>query len=327
VLEAIGKVKHIAFDKTGTLTEGRPTVVAVHAVDCQDPDQLCPPCEELLALASAVERRSEHPMAHAVVAAAQHHQLFARYPVAENVVAQVGQGVQGAVNGQEVIIGSHAYFDRAVPHSPEQCTAIAQQAAQGQTLLLVKAHQQFAGYIAVADTVRASSRAAIAALHQAGVSALVMLTGDNESAAQAIASQVGGLAVQANLLPADKVQAIQTLRAQHKSVAMVGDGVNDAPALATANVGVAMGAGTAQALETADITLMSDDLRKLPWALAISRAAMRTIRANIAFSIGIKLAFLALVLAGLGSMWLAVLADVGAALLVTLNGMRLLKFK
>ena len=154
-----------------------------------------------------------------------------------------------------------------------------------------------------------------------------MLTGDNESAAQAIANHVGGLAVQANLLPADKVQAVQALRRQHKSIAMVGDGINDAPALATANVGVAMGTATAQAMETADITLMSDDLCKLPFALQISRAAMRTIRTNIAFSIGVKLIFLGLVLAGLGTMWLAVLADVGAALLVTLNGMRLLTFK
>ncbi len=326
-LEALSQVQAIAFDKTGTLTEGRPTVVAVRAVDCQTPEPLCPACADLLALASAVELRSEHPMARAVVAAAQQYQLQGHYPVAENVIAQVGQGVYGTVNGQEVIIGSHAYFDRAVPHSPELCNAIIEQAAQGQTLLLVKAREHFAGYIAVADTIRASSRAAIVALQQAGINTLVMLTGDNESAAQAIANHVGGLAVQANLLPADKVQAVQALRRQHKSIAMVGDGINDAPALATANVGVAMGTATAQAMETADITLMSDDLCKLPFALQISRAAMRTIRTNIAFSIGVKLIFLGLVLAGLGTMWLAVLADVGAALLVTLNGMRLLTFK
>jgi Cd2+/Zn2+-exporting ATPase len=176
----------------------------------------------------------------------------------------------------------------------------------------------------VADTVRPSSRDAISALKREGIAALVMLTGDNEMTARKVAEAVGVTAVRANCLPEDKVTAVAQLRHQYEHVAMVGDGINDAPALATASVGIAVGQ-TAQVMETADVTLMSGDLTKLPLALRLSRAAMRTIQANVAVSIGIKLAFLVLVLLGWGSLWLAVLADVGTSLLVTLNGMRLLK--
>ena len=327
-LEAMSRVRAMAFDKTGTLTAGRPGVVTVRAVDCLAPATgLCAPCVDLLSLAAAVEGRSEHPLARAVVAASRERGGNG-YPPAQSVTALVGAGVTGTVAGQDVFIGSHAYFDENVAHAAEQCAQIDAAAGQGQTPLLVSAGDAYRGYITVADQVRESSRTVLAALKAMGMDHLVMLTGDNPATAQAIAAQVGVTDVRAGLLPQDKVAAVRDLVARHGSVAFVGDGINDAPALAAATVGIAVGGnagGTAQALETADIALMGDDLGQLPFLVGLSRAAMRTIRANVIFAIGIKLLFLALVLAGLGSMWLAVLADVGASLLVTLNGMRLLK--
>jgi Cd2+/Zn2+-exporting ATPase len=327
-LEALSAVKAFAFDKTGTLTEGKPNVIRVKALNCSAPAvEPCADCSDLLALASAVEQRSEHPLAHAIVSAAQAEQLQMRYPVAEGVTAIPGKGVSGSVGGRNVLIGSHNYFDAALPHDRAVCDEINAASHNGQTPMLIGADGAYLGYITVADTVRQSSRQAIAELNRSPIQATVMLTGDNAATAKAIAQQVGVTDVQADLLPEHKVDAVKALMAKYSAVAMVGDGVNDAPALATATIGIAMGAGTAQAMETADIALMGNDLSKLPFAVYLSRAAMRTIGVNIGFAIGIKLVFLALVLAGLGSMWMAVLADVGAALIVTLNGMRLLKFE
>ena len=324
VLEALNKTKAIAFDKTGTLTMGKPQVVRVQSVACLSAAQPCEWCDDLLALATSVERRSQHPLAHAVVKQAEVRQVFNRYAAADNVSAITGNGVLGEVAGHSVIIGSHAYFDRLVPHDRVICDEVEAASKLGQTPLMMGVDGLFAGYITVADTVRQSSRDALAQLKKAG-KYLVMLTGDNAGTARHIAQQVGVTDIRAQLLPEDKVEAIKALLGQHGNVAMVGDGVNDAPALATATVGIAMGAGgTAQAMETADVVLMQDDLRALPFVFRLSQATMRTIRVNVVFAIGIKLAFFMLVLMGLGTMWLAVLADVGASLLVTLNGMRLL---
>lgn len=326
-LEALSKVKAIAFDKTGTLTEGKPQVVEIKSDHCTSPATgKCPSCDDLLALASAVERRSEHPLAKAVVSAAEADRVDTRYPAAEGVTAVVGKGVHGTVAGRDVVIGSHSYFDATIPHDKAVCDEITVASAKGQTPMLIGADNDYLGYITVADSVRETSRSAIAELNRNGIQATVMLTGDNEATARTIAKEVGVTDIRADLLPEQKVEAIEGLLGKYGSVAMVGDGVNDAPALATATVGIAMGAGTAQAMETADIALMGNDLSKLPWALQLSRAAMRTIGFNIAFSIGIKLVFLVLVLLGFGTMWMAVLADVGATLLVTLNGMRMLKW-
>jgi Cd2+/Zn2+-exporting ATPase len=326
-LEALSRVQAFAFDKTGTLTEGKPHVIRIKAVGCATPlSEPCPDCSELLALASAVERRSEHPLARAIVVAAEAGQLQSRYPAADSVTAIPGKGVAGSVGGRSVLIGSHRYFDSAMPHERAVCDEITAASQRGQTPMLVGADGAYLGYITVADTVRPSSREAIAELNRSRIKATVMLTGDNAGTAHAIAQQVGVTDVRAELLPEHKVDAVKALLAQYGSVAMVGDGVNDAPALATATVGIAMGAGTAQAMETADIALLGNDLRKLPFVLRLSRAAMSTLAINIAFAIGIKLVFLALVLAGVGTMWMAVLADVGAALVVTLFGMRLLKW-
>ncbi|HMQ30425.1 MAG TPA: heavy metal translocating P-type ATPase, partial [Chloroflexaceae bacterium] len=333
-LEALSKVRAVAFDKTGTLTAGQPTVVAVRAAACSDPAAAalghCSACDEVLALASAVERRSEHPLAHAIVTASAQRGLEGRMPVAEGVTALVGRGVAGRVGGQEVLIGSHGHFDRAIAHDPAHCAEATREAALGHTPVMVGVAGSYRGTITLADTVRASSREAVAQLKALGLRAVVMLTGDQQATAERIGAAVGVTDVRAELLPEQKVGAVEALQREYGPVAMVGDGINDAPALATASVGIAIGGshgGTNQAMETADVTLMSDDLRQLPFAIGLSRAAMRTVGVNIAFSIGIKLVFLALVLAGMGTMWMAVLADVGPSLLVTLNGMRLLGYR
>ncbi len=321
-LEVLSRVKAMAFDKTGTLTEGRPSVARYQSLYCEG-GEACEPCNDLLALTSAVERRSSHPLAEAVVHESALRGVNGRYPAAESVQTMTGKGVTGEVNGRRILIGSHSYFDRHIPHDAA-CAAVAQADAAGYTTMLISDENRYAGYIAVSDKVRASSRTAVTTLKAQGIAPLVMLTGDNQTTADKIAAEVGVTDVQANCLPEDKVTAVTRLRQKYDHVAMIGDGINDAPALATASVGVAIG-NTAQAMETADIVLMGDDLRQLPFAVKLSRAAMNTVRANIAMSIGIKLAFLGLVLVGLGSMWLAVLADVGVSLLVTLNGMRLRK--
>jgi Cd2+/Zn2+-exporting ATPase len=321
-LEVLSRVKAAAFDKTGTLTRGKPAVVGYMSVDCEG-EEVCEPCDDLLALTSAVEMRSSHPLAGAVVDESKLRGVDGRYAPANDVQTVSGSGVKGQVNGSPVFIGSHTYFDQHVLHDTH-CLTVAEADAAGYTTMLVRNGDDYAGYIAVADTVRPSSKTAVAELKETGMNHLIMLTGDNQATAEKIAAEVGVTEIRANCLPEDKVTAVAQLRKQHEHVAMVGDGINDAPALATASVGIAIG-NTAQAMETADIVLMGDDLRQLPFAARLSRATMRTIRANVALSIGIKLAFLALVLVGLGSMWLAVFADVGVSLLVTFNGMRLRK--
>ena len=327
-LEALSGVKALALDKTGTLTEGKPSVVTVRSLACNETDS-CEPCDEMLALANAVEQRSEHPLAQAIIKESALRQVESRYPAAEMVTALTGRGVTGSVNGRQITIGSHPYFDSSIPHTSVHCDSANQDAQKGYTPMMVSADGEYLGTISVADTVRESSRDAIQALKASGLAEIVMLTGDNNGTAQSVGAQIGVTDVRAELLPEHKVAAVEALQQEYGSIAMVGDGINDAPALATANVGIAIGGalgGTSQAMETADITLMSDDLRKLPFAFKLSQATMQTIRANVALSIGIKLIFLVLVLFGLGTMWMAVLADVGTSILVTLNGMRLLSW-
>lgn len=329
-LEALSRVKAIAFDKTGTLTTGQPRLARVRAVDCQDAQQdFCPTCDDLLALTTAVERQSEHALAGAVVAAAQARDLQHIYGAAADVQALTGAGVRGRVQSSagvsDILIASHGYFDARIPHGAH-CADIAQAAAAGQTPMLVSADGVYLGYLSVTDSVREEARQTLNELRKLKIEHLVMLTGDDAATAKGVANEVGVTELRAGLLPEDKVAAVRELLASYGAVAMVGDGINDAPALATATVGIAMGAaGTAQALETANIALMNDSLGRLPFAVRLSRATMAIIHQNVVFSLGIKAVFLLLVLFGLGSMWLAVFADMGASLLVTLNGMRLLK--
>ncbi len=334
-LEALAHVRVVAFDKTGTLTVGQPRLTRVRALGCTreraqgagEPVAACEPCRDLLAMASAVERRSEHPLAKAVVDGAAAQALDTRYPPADGVLALAGRGVSGAVAGRSVFVGSHAYFDRDVPHHNGHCAEIAAASDQGQTSLLVRVGDDYAGYLCVADGLRESSREALQALRREGVEHLVMLTGDSAGAARQVANALDIDDVRAELLPPDKAEAVRGVQQGHGPVAMVGDGINDAVALATADVGIALGVGAAQANEVAGVTLMSGDLRRLADALALAKAALNSVRLNVGFSIAVKLFVFGLVLVGYGTMWLAVLADVGTTLIVTLNGMRMLGWK
>ncbi len=330
-LEALGTLKVIALDKTGTLTVGQPQVVDVRCVDHEDRLAWteCAACRQTLADAAAVERRSEHPLARAVVQQAEALGLT-RTPAAESVQAVTGRGVQGQVNGHGVTVGAHAYIHETDPelsHHGPLCQAIDAAQAAGQTAMMVRDDCcGMRGYIAVADTLRPEVPAAMTTLKAVGIERTVMLTGDNEATARAIATRAGIDEFRAHLLPEQKVEAVESLLAEYGQVAMVGDGVNDAPALARATVGIAMGgAGTDTALETADVALMGDDLSKLARAVELSRQARKIIQQNVALSLGIKAIFLALAVGGLATLWMAVFADMGASLMVTLNGMRLLR--
>jgi Cd2+/Zn2+-exporting ATPase len=327
-LENAGRVRAVAFDKTGTLTLGQPQVRRVQALDGRD-------AAEVLTLAAAVERHSQHPVARALVREARHRGT--PLPEVRDFAMLPGRGARARVGDDLVTVGRPDLFS----HVPEPVrAALAALEAEGQTALLVgraaadgngrrgDAPEELLGLVAVADTVRRESAAAVAALHAAGIEHTIMLTGDNPAVAAAIAREAGLREFRAELLPADKVAAIEALAQRYGAVAMVGDGVNDAPALARAPVGIVMGvAGTDVALETADIALMQDDLRQVPFTIALSRATRRTVQANIAFALGLKAIFIVLALAGEATLWMAVFADMGASLLVTLNGMRLLRFR
>ena len=325
-LEGLGTIKAFAFDKTGTLTHGNPVVTMNRAIDC---DELvdCVVCDDVLALASAVEQRSTHPLARAVVKAAQSRGIGEIYAPAEQVETLAGRGIRGQVAEKWVTVGSHALFDDEYPHSTAFCSMINQAEAQGHTTMLVSEDQQVKGFVAVADEIRDDSQPVIAELKALGAT-IAMLTGDNATVAQAVGEQLNVDDIRAGLLPEDKVNAVKELLKQYGLVAMIGDGINDTPALATATVSVAMGgAGSAQALETADIALMADDLKQLPFAVRLSRFTRRLIIQNVGISFAVKLLFVLLALTGMASLWLAILADVGVSLIVTLNGMRPLKYK
>ncbi len=320
-LEALSRVRAVAFDKTGTLTRGIPRLMTYRAVDCTDGED-CERCRDVLALACALERRSQHPLAQAVVQAAAERGLENRYPPAETVSALHGIGLQGKINGHTATIGSHRLFEEAHPHSDELCRWVESAESLGQTTMLVWDGERVRGYLAVSDSLRPESELVIDQLKRMGVEP-VMLTGDNPAAAQAVAGQVGVHQIHAGLLPENKTRLIQELRSRYPAVAMVGDGINDTPALAAATVGIAMGgAASAQAMETADVVLMSEGLNRLPFAVRLARLAQRIIRQNIAFSLVTKAVFILLALAGWTTMWMAVLADMGVSLLVTFNGMR-----
>jgi Cd2+/Zn2+-exporting ATPase len=325
-LEALGTVKAFAFDKTGTLTEGRPVVTQWRSLDCKT-GEVCAECDDVLALASAVERRTTHPLARAVVDAAVKHQLEAVYTPAESVEMLSGRGAWGQVNGKMITVGSHRLFDEMFPHTADICALVDQAESNGQTTMLVAEGERVRGYVALADTIRASCRTVVGELNALGLPT-VMLTGDNRIVAQTVGAQVGVTDIRSELLPQHKVDAVKELLGRYGSVAMVGDGVNDTPSLATATVGIAMGgAGSPQALETADIALLSDDLNQLPFAVRLARFARYLIIQNVALSFGMKAIFLVLALFGVTSLWVAILADVGMSLLVTLNGMRPLAFE
>ncbi len=318
-LEALGRVQVFAFDKTGTLTEGRPVTTDVLNV-CEDTRQE----HNGLQYAAAVEAHSSHPLAKALVAEAEAQKITVL--PAQDVAILSGRGVTGVVNGTHVTVASHPYFDLEVPHKEAVCKEADRLSQEGKTVMMVCHENQVCSVFAVADTPRADSREMLTDLKALGHVRTVMLTGDNPVVAEAIARQVGVDEVRAGLLPEEKVAAIRALTGEGQLAAMVGDGVNDAPALAQASVGIAMGgAGSAQAMETADVVLMGDDLRQIPFLVRLSRRTHQIVRANITFALVVKALIFAAAVAGVATLWMAVVADVGTAMIVILNGMRLRK--
>ncbi len=314
-LEVTGSLKAIAFDKTGTLTKGVPAVT-----DFINYSKLARD-EELLAIAAALETRSQHPLANAILKKAG----TCRELQVDDFTSIAGKGISGKINGRRYIIGNEKLF----ADIPEEISSkLNELQDHGKTVMILGEETEIAALIAAADEVREESRTVIEQLHKLGIKQTIMLTGDNPATARAIGEHVKVTEVQAELLPEEKLAVIKRLNSQFGKVGMVGDGVNDAPALASASVGIAMGgAGTDAALETADIALMKDDLTKLPYTIKLSRKALRIIKQNISFSLCIKLLALLLVIPGWLTLWIAIFADMGTTLLVTLNGLRLLKVK
>jgi Zn2+/Cd2+-exporting ATPase len=315
-LERLADVRCVAFDKTGTLTKGELRVVEVTPIDGVAADRI-------LQLAASLEQRSEHPIGEAIVTFARERELA--LGAVEGFRSLPGLGAEAKVDGAPVLLGSHRLFEERGMCSADVHAGLDGLPADGRTTVIVAAERPI-GIIGVADRPRESARDAIQMLRDHGIRRVALLTGDHESAAKALAASVGIDEVRSGLLPADKVEAVESLRARFGALAMVGDGVNDAPALAAADVGIAMGvAGTDAALETADVALMADELLKIPYAIRLSRATVRNIRANIAFSIGLKGAFLVMAIMGVATLWMAVVADMGASLIVIANALRLLR--
>ncbi|HEY9727980.1 MAG TPA: heavy metal translocating P-type ATPase [Chroococcales cyanobacterium] len=338
-LEIIGRVKAIAFDKTGTLTTGKPQVEQIIPAKGKAPSQV-------LQIAAALETYSEHPIGEAIVQAAQQQNL--KLPSASEVKAEIGQGISGTIEDQLVLVGKAAFVEgqkslvgagleelnveglnqlsQIRPSSSELCARALALEADGKTVIWVGYAGELLGIIAIADTIRSTAATTLKRLKQLGIEQIVMLTGDNERTAQSVARQVGVDRVYAELLPEDKVSVIQRLQQQYQTVAMVGDGINDAPALAQASVGIAMGvAGSDIALETADIVLMADRLEKLEQSIKLGRRSQRIVKQNITFA----LSFIALLLmanfTGNITMPLGVIGHEGSTVLVTLSGLRLLR--
>ena len=317
VLEAMARIKAMALDKTGTITYGRPVVQQILALGGHNDI-------EVLERAAAMETDSQHPFARAILHRAAQEGISPSRP--ENYRVLTGRGAEGDFGGKQFWIGSHRLMHEAGGETPEIHDLAVQLEDAGHSVVAIGNESHVCGLIGIADDVREQAAQTISALKAVGVHHVVMLTGDNEETAQAVAQVAGIETYHANLLPEDKVHEVQAMQARHGPVAMVGDGVNDAPALAAATVGIAMAAmGTDTAIETADIALMSDDLEKLPWLITHSQRTLRTVKQNISFALGLKLLFILLTFLGAASLWAAIAADMGASLLVIFNGLRLLK--
>ena len=316
-LEVPATLRAFAFDKTGTLTHGRPRLLELVPLSGHDE-------REVLERLAALEAQSEHPLAAAVreYAAARGVAVAA----AEEFRAFEGKGATGRVGGRPFWVGSHRFLEERGQETPEVHARLEAMSQAGQTAIVVGNESHVCGLVAVADGVRSSARATVAALHRLGIETTVMLSGDNRGTAEAIGRETGISEVRAELLPDEKVAAIEELVARYGRVAMVGDGINDAPALAAATLGIAMGgAGSDAAIETADVALLSDDLSRLPWLIGHSRRTLAVIRRNIGFALAVKALFVALTFLGTASLWAAIAADMGASLLVVANALRLLR--
>ncbi len=321
-LEEAGSLKAIAFDKTGTLTEGIPAVTDIVTFGMDK--------HELLTIAAALEKGSQHPLASAIMKMADCKKIDLNKVIVEEFQSITGKGIKGKIENKMYYMGSPNLFEELFPISIESSIfkQITNLQSEGKTVMILGTANEILCLIAVADRLRKSSREVIRKLHQLGIEKTVILTGDNKRTAEAIGKGIGVSEIHSELLPEDKLNSIKSLRKMYKNVAMVGDGVNDAPALAASTVGVAMGgAGTDTALETADIALMSDDLRKLPFTIKLSRKSLWTIKQNIVFSLTVKALALLLVVPGWLTLWIAIFADMGATLIVTLNSLRLMRVK
>jgi Cd2+/Zn2+-exporting ATPase len=315
-LEAARQLAIIAFDKTGTLTHGKPEQTDFINISKIDESRI-------RAIAASLGARSDHPVSRAITRAAETDGIS--LSEVQDFAAIPGCGIRGQVDGLTYQLGNHRLAAATQLNSPELETQIDALEGQGKTVVLLMDNQSVLGLFAVADTVRDASRIAIAELHALNIRT-IMLTGDNPHTARAIAAQVGIDEARGNLLPEDKLAVISSLASPPAKVGMVGDGINDAPALAQADIGFAMGAaGTDTAIETADVALMDDDLRKLPLFVRIARKTAVILWQNIALALSIKAVFIVLTFTGNATMWMAVFADMGASLLVVFNGLRLLR--
>jgi Cd2+/Zn2+-exporting ATPase len=316
-VEIPAKLKAIAVDKTGTLTHGKPEVIDIVPLNQHSET-------ELLERAAALETHSNHPLGLAIVRKAVESGV--KVPPAENFEIIQGKGARGVVNGRMFWLGSHRYLEEREQETPEVHERLQSLQDSGRSIVVIGNDDHVCGFFSLADTVRSETKGILAALHAEGIENVAMLTGDNKGTADAVAKQVGIDSVHAELLPENKVAIIESLVKEYGQVAMVGDGVNDAPAMARSSLGIAMGAiGTDAAIETADIALMSDDLSKLPWLIRHSKRTLSIIRQNIWFSLGVKLLFVALTFFGYASLWAAIAADMGASLVVIFNSLRLLR--
>jgi Zn2+/Cd2+-exporting ATPase len=315
-LEAPAHIRGMAFDKTGTLTYGHPAVQEIRPLDDHTE-------EKLLTRAAALEAHSTHPLARAILALADSRGLEA--VPADDFTLLPGQGALGIIDNKTYWLGSHRLLEQWNHESAELHATASSLEDAGHSLVIMWCEDHVCGLISVADSVRPEAREAVASLRRLGVGRMVMLTGDNRRTAEEIAAEVGIDEYYAELLPEDKVTLVTEMRESLGQIAMVGDGVNDAPAMASASVSIAMGAmGSDAAIETADIALMSDDLSKLPWLVRHSRRTMGVIKQNVAFSLLVKASFIGLAFFGIATLWGAIAADMGASLLVIFNGLRLL---
>lgn len=320
-LEEIGHLRAIAFDKTGTLTKGKPVVTDFIATSSETDINY-------LSIISSLESLSQHPLASAILNEADKTNVDYKSIQIEDFQSITGKGLTGIHQNIRYYIGSPKLFSASVIEETAVKVQYRQFQEQGKTSMYFGTDEQILGVIAVADEVRDSSAAVISELHKLSIEHTIMLTGDNTKTAESIGKQLGVTEIKGDLMPQEKLDSIKALRTTYNKVAMVGDGINDAPALAASTVGIAMGgAGTDTALETADVALMGDDLQKLPFIVRLSRQTIKVIKQNITFSLGIKLLALLLVIPGWLTLWIAIVADMGATLLVTLNGLRLMKVK
>ncbi len=318
-LEELARIRAIAFDKTGTLTEGKPSLTDIVSLNSLSE-------REILQIVTALELKSEHHLADAFLQRATQQGIPLDTLRVENFESTPGKGVRAVVDGKPFTVGSHQLMEELGVCSPDIERRIAELEADGKTTVLLTDGTQVLGVLAVADTLREESRKSISALKDLGLQQIVMLTGDSPTTAQSISNRLNIVEHRAGLLPEQKLQTVERLKDQYERIAMVGDGVNDAPALASANVGIAMGgAGSDTSLETADVVLMSDDLAKIPFAISLGKKTLSIIKQNIFIALTTKAVFLALGIFGLTSLWLAVLADDGATLVVILNSFRLLR--